>query len=113
MYSEYSLKSSYLSSPVSLLGAHLKPTVPGGPTRNGHPVLRRQRRSPHGSRHSIVVQEKLSVDRSATHETIAETNGSENVTYSEFGTLRRIPDSVPFSFSVVAMEIAERFSFYG
>ena len=37
-------------------------------------LLRRQRRSPHGSRHSIVIQEKLSV------ETIAETNGSENAT---------------------------------
>ena len=38
-------------------------------------LLRRQRLgSPYGSRHSIVIQEKLSV------ETIAETNGSENAT---------------------------------
>ena len=63
--------------------------------------------------HTALIQEKLSVDGSTAHETIAETNGSENVTHSEFGTLRRIPDSLPFSFSVVDTEVAERFSYHG
>ena len=63
------------------------------------------------------VQEKLPVDGSSdAHESLADTlvEGSEDVTHSEFDSLRHIPDSLPLSsFLVVIVEFAERFSYYG
>ena len=112
MRSEYGILSSHPLSHVSP-GTPSQTDCPWQSHPKRPPCLRRQRRSPHGSRHTVVIQEKLSVDGSTAHGTIAETNGSENDTHSEFGTLRRIPDSVPFSFSVVATEVAERFSYHG
>jgi len=66
--------------------------------------------------HAAPVREKQEVDGSSAHESLADTliEGSEDVTHTEFDTLRHIPDSLPLSsFLVVTVEFAERFSYYG
>jgi hypothetical protein len=62
------------------------------------------------------VQETKEVDGSSAHGSLPDTlvEGSEDVTHTEFDTLRHIPDSLPISsFLVVIVEFAERFSYYG
>ena len=66
--------------------------------------------------HAAPIQETKEVDGFSAQDSLADTlvEGSENVTHSEFDTLRHIPDALPISsFLVVLVEFAERFSYYG